>query len=73
LKVIDVEENTERYCEFTEVKSWDWGDAKTMRLVKGMHITSWHKLLEIMHYEADKGSRELVITEAARFMLLGGG
>jgi hypothetical protein len=72
LKVLDIEDNIERDCEFTEVKKWDWSDNLTTRLVHGRHITSWCELLEMMHYEATKGIKEMVITEA-RFMLLSGG
>jgi len=73
LKVIDMETGAERYAEPAEVKTWKWGDPNTMRVVNGGHVTSWEKLQEIMRYQEEKGSRELIIYEAPRFMLLGGG
>ena len=64
LKVFDIEDNAERRCEFAEIKNWDWNDPLIVRLVHGVHITSWHQLLEIMHYEATRGTKDIVIAEA---------
>lgn len=73
LKVIDMESGTQRYVSPFEANNWKWGDPNIMRVVNGGHITSWEKLLEIMHYQEQRGIKELVIYEAPRFMLLGGG
>lgn len=73
LKVIDMENGKERFCEHSEAKTWGWGDPNIMRLVNGTHVTSWNKLFEMMQYYEERGTAELVIYEAPGFMLLGGG
>ena len=73
LKVIDMEGGEERYTSFAEAKTWNWGDTGTMRIVNGVHITSFRKFLEIARYQAEKGDKEITVLEAARFILLGGG
>ena len=73
LKVIDMETEETRTCELEEAKNWDWGNKETIRMIDGLHITSWDKLLEILRYKAANGHREVVLYEGPRFMLLGGG
>jgi hypothetical protein len=73
LKVIDMETGETRIAELSEARNWDWGDTNIIRMVDGFHITSWDKLLEILHYKAAKGYREVELYEGPRFMLLGGG
>ena len=73
IKVIDMESGEERYTDFEQAKNWNWGDTGTMRIVNGVHITSFKKFLEIARYQEEKGNTEVSVLEAARFMLLGGG
>ena len=73
LKVIDMETEETRTCEFEEARNWDWDNTATIRMIDGHHITSWDKLLEILPYKAAKGYREAVLYERPSFMLLGGG
>jgi len=73
IKLIDMENGVERYCDIGETKSWKWGDTEIMRVINGTHVTSWEKLLEMLRYQEEKGTQEVIIYEAPRFMLLGGG
>jgi hypothetical protein len=73
LKVIDMETEETRTCELQETRNWDWDNTETIRMIDGIHITSWGQLLEILDYKAAKGYREVVFYEGPRFMLLGGG
>ncbi len=73
LKVIDMESGEARVCEFGEAKTWDWGNPEIMRVIDGLQITSWDKLVEYLSYKVEKGYREVELYEAHRFMLLGGG
>lgn len=73
LKVIDMESGEARACEFEEAKAWDWSDPGTMRIIGGLQVTSWDKLVELLLYKMQKGYREVELYEAPRFMLLGGG
>jgi len=73
LKVIDMETGETRVCEFNEAKTWDWSNPEMMRVIGGLQITSWDKLVELLSFKAGKGYQEVEIYEAPRFMLLGGG
>ena len=73
LKVIDMESGETRICELEEARDWDWGNTEIIRMIDGLHITSFNKLLEILRYKAAKGYREVAFYEGPRFMLLGGG
>jgi hypothetical protein len=73
LKVIDMETGESRICGLEEAKTWDWSDPSTIRMIDGLHITSWNELLEILRYKSARGYREVVFYEGPRFMLLGGG
>lgn len=73
LKVIDMESGDTRTCELEEAKSWDWSDATTMRIIDGVQVTSWDKLVELLSYKAHQGDREVKIYQAPRFILLAGG
>ena len=73
LKVIDMESGETRICQLEETKTWDWSNPDIMRVVGGLQITSWDKLVELLRYKAEKGYQEVEVYEAPRFMLLGGG
>ncbi len=73
LKVIDMESGEARICQLDEAKAWDWSDQETMRIIGGLQVTSWDKLVEIARFKAEKGYQEVEIYQAPRFMLLGGG
>ncbi len=73
LKVINMEDGTSRVCQLDDAKAWDWGNPKMMRMISGMQITSWDKLVQVSLHKAEKGSQEVEVYEAPRFMLLGGG
>ncbi len=73
LKVIDMGSEEVRTCEFEEAKAWDWSDSETMRIIGGLQVTSWDKLVEIARFKAENGYQEVEIYQAPRFMLLGGG
>ena len=73
LKVIDIESETTRICEFNDAKSWDWSNPLTLRLIDGRHVKGLDHLVEILFYKAEKGFEEVEIYEAPRFMLLAGG
>ena len=69
LKVIDLESGITRVCTVEEAKKWDWDNPRTMRTVFGGHVASFHKLLEIIHFQEEKGTEEIKIIEAPQFML----
>jgi len=73
LKVIDMESGETRVCDLSEAKTWDWSNSKMMRVIGGLQITSWDKLIEILSYRARKGYREVEVYEGSIFMFLGGG
>ena len=73
LRIIDMENGEARTGELHEARNWDWSNTEILRLIDGFHITSFDKLLDILHYKADKGYGEAVIYEGPRFMLLAGG
>ena len=73
LKVVDMETGEARVCGLEETKTWNWGDPTIMRMVDGRQMTGWEKLIEFISCKARKGSHEIVLYEAPRFMLLGGG
>jgi hypothetical protein len=73
LKVIDMENGTTRVCDLDEAKTWDWDNPKMMRMIGGVHVTSWNKLFEIAAFKAKKGFKEVELYEAPRFIMLGGG
>jgi hypothetical protein len=73
LKVIDMETGETRDCKPDEARNWEWGNTEMLRIIDGFHITSWDRLLGILHYKADKGYQEVTVYVGPRFMLLGGG
>ena len=73
LKLIDVEDETSRPFQLEEAKDWDWDDPTMMIMIGDLQITSWKKLVEVVRFKAKKGSREVDVYQAPRFMLLGGG
>jgi hypothetical protein len=73
LKLIDVDNDTSRFFELEEAKNWDWDDPTMMRVIGELQVTSWDNLVELVRFKAKKGYREVVVYEAPRFMLLGGG
>jgi hypothetical protein len=73
LKVIDMENGTTRVCDLDEAKTWDWDNTKMMRMIDGVHVTSWNKLVEIASFKAKKGYKEVKVYEGPRFMMLAGG
>jgi len=73
LKVVDVESEKIRFCEFDEAKTWDWGNPEMMRLIDGRQVKSFDNLFDILCYKAENGHREVEILEYPRFMLLAGG
>lgn len=73
LKVVDMENRRTRICEFTEARTWDWGDPTMMRLIDGWHVKSFDNLIDILCYKEQKGHREAELQECPRFMLLSGG
>jgi len=73
LRVIDMESEAVRICEFNEVKTWDWSNPEIMRVIDDRQVTSLDNLTEILCYKAEKGFREIDLYEAPRFILLSGG
>jgi hypothetical protein len=73
LKVINMESGDTRVCDLDEAKAWDWDNPEMMRMIGGVHVTSWNKLVELASFKAKKGFREVEIYEAPRFIMLGGG
>jgi hypothetical protein len=73
LKVIDVEDQITRICEFNEAKTWNWSNPAPLRLIDGRQVSSLECLTEILNDKAEKGYQEVEICEAPRFMLLAGG
>jgi len=73
LKVIDMESGKVRVCELDEAKTWEWGNPEIMRMIGGVQITSWDKMVELVSFKAKKGYQEVEVYEAPRFILLGGG
>ncbi|MCX6008686.1 MAG: hypothetical protein NTW48_01350 [Chloroflexi bacterium] len=73
LKVIDMESGATRGCDLDEAKTWDWSNPQMMRMIGGVQITSWNKLVELVSFKAKKGYREVELYEAPRFIMLGGG
>jgi len=73
LKVIDMETGNISTCEPESARKWNWDDPTIMRFVNGVHVHSWEKLEEILHYRMEKCAAELIIYEGPRFMMLAGG
>jgi len=73
LKVIDMESGETRVCQLEETKTWDWSNPETMRIIGGLQITSYDKLVELIPFRVKKGYQEVEVYEAPRFILLGGG
>ena len=73
LKVIDMESGKIRVCELDEARTWEWGNPEIMRMIGGVQITSWDKLVKLVSFKAKKGYQEVEVYEAPRFILLGGG
>jgi len=73
LKVVDMESEATTVCELDEAKTWDWSNPEMMRIIAGLQITSWDKLVELVSFKAKKGYQEVEVYEAPRFLLLGGG
>jgi hypothetical protein len=73
LRLVDAENETSRFFELDEAKTWDWSDPTIMRVIGDLQVTSWDKLVEIVRFKAKKGYEQVDIYEAPRFMLLGGG
>ncbi len=73
IKLINMENGTRRYCDQSEVRQWDWESHDVIRIVNGLHGTSWKKLYEIIQRFEAEGNTELVVYESPRIMLLGGG
>jgi hypothetical protein len=73
LRLVDAENETSRFFELEEAKSWDWDDPTIMRVIGELQVTSFDKLVEIVRFKAKKGYEKVDVYEAPRFMLLGGG
>ncbi len=73
LKVIDMESGATRVCELDEAETWDWSSPDVVRMVSGIQITSWEKLVEIVRFKSERGYQEVEVHEAPHFMLLAGG
>jgi hypothetical protein len=69
LKVIDMGSGEARSITLNEAKTWDWRNPEIARIVDGIQITSWEKLVAVLSRKADKGYKEVAIYEAPRFML----
>jgi hypothetical protein len=73
VKVIDMESGETRVCQLEETKTWDWSNPEMMRIIGGLQITSYDKLVELIPFRVKKGYQEVEIYEGPRFILLGGG
>jgi len=73
LKVVDMDTGETKVCSLEEAKTWDWSNPEMMRVIGDIQATSWDKLVELISFKAKKGYQEVVVYEAPRFMLLGGG
>ena len=73
LKVIYMESGETRVCDLDEAKTWDWSNPEIMRMIGGVQVTSWDKLVELVLFKAKKDYREVEVYEAPRFMMLAGG
>jgi hypothetical protein len=73
LRVINVETGENEVFSLEEVRTWDWGDQETVRLIDGVQVNSWDKLTKILSYKVLSGRQEVKLYEAPRFMALAGG
>ena len=73
LKIVDAESDATRICEPDEVKTWNWKNPRTVITIDGRQVTSFHDLMEILRYKADKGYQEVEVYEAPRFVMFAGG
>jgi len=72
-RVLNLENRRSRVCDFTEAKTWDWGDPTIMRLIDGWHVKSYNNLVDILCYKEEIGHKEAELQECPRFMMLSGG
>jgi hypothetical protein len=72
-RVLNLENRKSRVCDFTEAKTWDWGDPTIMRLIDGWHVKSYNNLVDILCYKEEIGHKEAELQECPRFMMLSGG
>ena len=73
LRVVDWGSDETRICQFEETKSWDWSNHKLVRMVGGIQVTSWDKLVEVITDKVEKGYQEVNVYEAPGYMLITGG
>ena len=73
LKVFDGEMRETRIVEIEEAKTWDWKNPAVWRVINGWQVTSYDKLVYILHQKQLKGFEEIELLEAPRFSMLSGG
>ena len=73
LKVVDGESGKSRYITPEEAEALDWKNQAMMRMISGWQISSYERLVFMLHEKAQKGETEVEMIEAPRFMMLAGG
>jgi hypothetical protein len=73
LRVIDMESGETRICELSEAQGWDFGNPEIIRMVNGIHITSFENLARVIRFIKRQESEMVDLYEGHRVILLGGG
>jgi hypothetical protein len=73
LKVVDGETGETKICDLSDAKTWDWSNQEIWRIIGGWQIINYDMLLFVARQKAERGYREIEITEAPRFAMLSGG
>lgn len=73
LKLINVEQKTQRMVDLEETKTWEWGNPDQMRLIGDWQIKNLETLLFILREKKSKGVDEVVMYESPRCILFAGG
>jgi len=70
---VDGESGKSRYITPEEAEALDWKNQAMMRMISGWQISSYERLVFMLHEKAQKGETEVEMIEAPRFMMLAGG
>ncbi len=73
LKLINVEQKTQRMVDLEETKTWEWGNPDQMRLIGDWQIKNLETLLFILREKKSKGVDEVTMYESPRCILFAGG
>lgn len=73
LRVIEMESGEIKICTLDEARNWDFKNPEIIRMVNGIHVTSFEKLLKIIRFVNNGQTDTIDLYEGHRFILLGGG